>query len=61
MEQIQYISQYDLFLGKFGIALAKQEERFQDNIKKVEGWRTTLTKATNLSGLPYKDKYVSKD
>ena len=44
--------------GKFGIALAKHEEKFKDDIKKVQRWRTTLTEAANLSGFPYNDGYV---
>ena len=44
--------------GKFGIALAKHEEKFKDDIKKVQRWRTTLTEAANLPGFPYNDGYV---
>lgn len=37
---------------KFGVALAKHEEKFKD---KVKSWRAALTKAADLSGFPYKD------
>ena len=42
--------------GKYGIALAKHEEKFKDDIEKVQRWRTTLTEAANLSGFPYNDR-----
>ena len=42
--------------GNFGIALAKHEKKFKDNIEKVQRWRRTLTKAATLSGLTYKDE-----
>ncbi|XP_065624122.1 disease resistance protein RPV1 isoform X2 [Quercus suber] len=41
--------------GEFGVALAKHEEKFKDDIEKVQRWRKTLTEAANLSGLPYND------
>ncbi|KAL4599923.1 hypothetical protein ACB092_11G162300 [Castanea dentata] len=41
--------------GEFGIALAKHEEKFKDDIEKVERWRKTLTEAANLSGFHYND------
>ena len=44
--------------GKYGIALAKHEEKFKDNIEKVQRWRKTLTSAANLSGFTYNDGYV---
>ena len=44
--------------GEFGIALAKHEEKFKDDIEKVQRWRKTLTEAANLSGFPYNDGYV---
>nr|XP_023929443.1 TMV resistance protein N-like [Quercus suber] len=44
--------------GEFGVALAKHEEKFKDDIEKVQRWRKTLTEAANLSGLPYNDEYV---
>ena len=44
--------------GEFGIALAKHEKEFKDDIEKVQRWRKTLTATTNLSGFPYNDRYV---
>ena len=44
--------------GEFGIALAKHEEKFKDDIEKVWRWRKTLTEAANLAGFPYNDGYV---
>ena len=44
--------------GEFGVALAKHEEKFKDDIEKVQRWRKTLTEAANLSGFPYNDGYV---
>ena len=43
---------------EFGVALAKHEEKFKDDIEKVQRWRKTLTEAANLSGFPYNDGYV---
>ena len=42
--------------GEFGIALAEHEEKFKDDIEKVQRWRTTLTEAANSSGFPYNDR-----
>nr|XP_023897986.1 TMV resistance protein N-like [Quercus suber] len=44
--------------GEYGIALAKHEEKFKDDIEKVQRWRKTLTEVANLSGFPYNDGYV---
>jgi hypothetical protein len=44
--------------GNFGEAFAKHEERFRDNMEKVQRWRMALTEAANLSGWHYKDEYV---
>ena len=44
--------------GKFEEAFAIHEERFKDNMKKVQGWRVALIEAANISGFPYKDEYV---
>ena len=41
---------------EYGIALAKHEEKFKDDIEKFQRWRTTLTKAANLSGFPYNER-----
>ena len=42
--------------GEFGIALAEHEEKFKDDIEKVQRWRKTLTEAANLSGFTYNDR-----
>ena len=44
--------------GKFGEALAKHEEKFKDNMKKVQRWREALNEAGNLSGWHYQNEYV---
>ena len=44
--------------GEFGNALARYEEKFKDDIEKVQKWRKTLAEAANLSGFPYNDGYV---
>nr|XP_023925095.1 TMV resistance protein N-like [Quercus suber] len=44
--------------GEFGIALAKHEEKFKDDIEKVQRWRKTLIEVANLSGFPYNEGYV---
>ncbi|KAL0013249.1 hypothetical protein SO802_000318 [Lithocarpus litseifolius] len=41
--------------GQYGVALAKHEKKIMDDMDKVQRWRAALTKATNLSGFPYKD------
>ena len=46
--------------GKYGVALAKHEEKTKD-MEKVQRWRVALTKTANLSGLCFKDGYVSID
>ena len=45
--------------GKFGVALTQHEENLNDNMEKVQRWRTALTKAASLSGFHYKEGYVS--
>ena len=45
--------------GKFGVALAQHEENLKDSLEKVQRWRTALTKVTELSGLYYKEGYVT--
>uniref|UniRef100_A0A7N2LFQ5 TIR domain-containing protein n=2 Tax=Quercus lobata TaxID=97700 RepID=A0A7N2LFQ5_QUELO len=47
--------------GEFGIALAEHEEKFKNDIEKVQRWRTTLTEAANLSGFPYNDSYTESE
>ncbi|XP_050243019.1 disease resistance protein RUN1-like isoform X8 [Quercus robur] len=41
--------------GNFEVALAEQENKFKDNIGKVQRWRAALNEAANLSGWHYKD------
>ncbi|KAF3946641.1 hypothetical protein CMV_027116, partial [Castanea mollissima] len=43
---------YDVFLKAF----AKHEERFEENIKKVQKWRDALREAGNLSGWHLQDR-----
>ena len=45
--------------GKFGLALAEHERRFNDNLDMVRKWREALTEVAKLSGLTFKDGYVS--
>ncbi|KAK4592932.1 hypothetical protein RGQ29_017175 [Quercus rubra] len=42
-------------VGDYGIALAEHEEKFKDDIEKVQRWRKTLTEAANLNGFHYDD------
>ena len=44
--------------GKFREALVIHEEKFKNNMEKVQRWRAALSEAGSLSGLPYKDEYV---
>lgn len=41
--------------GSFGVALARHECRFKDNLEKVMRWREALTRAANLSGQHFSD------
>ena len=43
---------------KFGVALAKHEENFKDNMGKVQRWGTALCEVGSLSGWHYKNGYV---
>ena len=45
--------------GNFGLALAKHEENFKNNMDKVQRWRESLSKAANAYGWHYKKGYVS--
>ena len=47
--------------GDFKVALAEQENKFKNNIEKVQRWRTALNEAASLSGWHYKDGYVSNN
>ncbi|BBH09486.1 Disease resistance protein TIR-NBS-LRR class family [Prunus dulcis] len=41
--------------GSFGQALVGHESKLRDNMEKVLRWRTTLTRAANLSGWSFLD------
>uniref|UniRef100_A0A2N9EF29 TIR domain-containing protein n=1 Tax=Fagus sylvatica TaxID=28930 RepID=A0A2N9EF29_FAGSY len=41
--------------GKFGEALAKHEERFKNNMERVQEWREALNEAGKISGWHYKN------
>ena len=43
--------------GSFKVALAKQENKFKNNIEKVQRWRAALNEAASLSGWHYEDGY----
>ena len=43
---------------KFGLALAKHEENFKDNMSKVQRWRIALCEVGSLSGWHYNNGYV---
>ncbi|VVA15211.1 PREDICTED: TMV resistance [Prunus dulcis] len=45
--------------GSFGQALAGHESKLRDNMEKVLRWRTTLTRAANLSGWSFLDGHES--
>jgi sugar phosphate isomerase/epimerase len=47
--------------GKFGDALAKHEERFKNNMKRVQEWREALNEAGKISSWHYNNKYVFND
>ena len=47
--------------GSFEVALAKQENKFQNDKGKVQRWRAALYEAASLSGWHYEDGYVSNN
>ena len=47
--------------GAFKAALAEQENKFKNNIEKVQRWRAALNEAADLSGWHYEDGYVSNN
>ena len=47
--------------GNFKAALAQQENKFKNNIKKVQRWRAALNEVASLSGWHYEDRYVSNN
>ncbi|KAL0009061.1 hypothetical protein SO802_010563 [Lithocarpus litseifolius] len=46
--------------GTFGEAFSEHENRFTENIKKVEIWRDALREVTNLSGWHLQDRHESE-
>ncbi|KAF3961449.1 hypothetical protein CMV_013939 [Castanea mollissima] len=46
---------------EFGVALTEHEEKFKDNIDKVQNWRMALKEVGSLSGWHYKNGYVIHD
>jgi hypothetical protein len=47
--------------GRFGEALANHEERFKDNMEKVQRWREALNEVGKISCWHYKNEYVFND
>ena len=47
--------------GNFKVALAKHENKFKNDMEKVQRWRTALNDAASLSGWHYEDRYVSNN
>ena len=45
--------------GKFGEVLAKHDEKFKNNMKKVQRWREDLNEASRIFSLTYKDMYLT--
>ncbi|XP_054803840.1 TMV resistance protein N-like [Prosopis cineraria] len=43
--------------GSFGIAMAKHEDRFKNNMEKVQKWKLALSEAANLSGWSLENGY----
>ncbi|KAI9092518.1 hypothetical protein K1719_027646 [Acacia pycnantha] len=43
--------------GSFGVAMAKHEDRFKNNMEKVQKWKLALFKAANLSGWSLENGY----
>ncbi|KAK4570780.1 hypothetical protein RGQ29_029575 [Quercus rubra] len=47
-------------IGTFAQAFAEHEERFEENIKKVQKWRDALREAGNLSGWHLQDRFEAE-
>ena len=45
--------------GNFEVALAEQENKFKNNMEKVQRWRAALNEAACLSGWHYENRYAS--
>jgi ribosome maturation protein Sdo1 len=43
--------------NSFGEAFAKLEEKFRDDVMKVQRWKTALKEVADLSGMPLGNKY----
>ena len=43
-------------MGTFAQAFAEHEKRFEENIKKVQTWRSALTEVASLSGWHPQDR-----
>ena len=46
---------------EFGVTLTEHEEKFKNNIDKVQNWRMALKEVSGLSGWHYKNGYVIHD
>ena len=47
--------------GNFKVALDKHENKFKNDMEKVQKWRTALSDAASMSGWHYEDGYVSNN
>ena len=47
--------------GNFKVALTEHENKFKNDMEKVQRWRTALNGAASLSGWHYEDRYVSNN
>ena len=47
--------------GDIKVALAKHENKFKNNIEKVQRWRAALNEVASLSGWHFKDGYESNN
>ena len=47
--------------ANFKVALDKHENKFKNDMEKVQKWRTALSDAASMSGWHYEDGYVSNN
>ena len=47
--------------GYFKVALTEHENKFKNDMEKVQKWRTALSDAASMSGWHYEDGYVSNN
>ena len=47
--------------GNFKVALTEHENKFKNDMEKVQKWRTALSDAASMSGWHYEDGYVSNN